>query len=112
MKNDPSPPASPTPHRQAPIRRSRKSRAMLLVLLVLLIASGIWAALLAYLAFHPAANPAALTHRAGVAATVTAAPSPTSHPTLPSATDTTTPLPGPTSTSQHTIARTPFPTSS
>ena len=85
---------------------------MLLVLLVLLIASGIWAALLAYLASHPAANPAALTHRAGGAATVTAAASPTSHPTQALVTVTTTPRPGATSTSQPTNARTPFPTPS
>ncbi len=112
MESDTSTPAALTHRKQAPIRRSRKARMMLLVLLVLLIASGIWAALLAYLASHPAANPAALTHRAGGAATVTAAASPTSHPTQASVTVTTTPRPGATSTSQPINARTPFPTSS
>jgi eukaryotic-like serine/threonine-protein kinase len=111
MENDTSTPAALAVHKQAPIRRSRKSRAMLLVLLVLLIASGIWAALLAYLAPHPATSPAALTHLAGVAATatVTAAASTTSHPTRASVTVTTTPRPGATSTSQPIKTPTPSP---
>ena len=112
MESDTSTPAALAVPKQAPIRRSRKSRVMLLVLLVLLIASGIWAALLAYLASHPAASPAALTHLAGVAATatVTAAASPTSHPTRASVTVTTTPRPGATSTSQPIKTPTSSPT--
>ncbi len=110
METDTSTPAALTAHKQSPMRRSRKSRAMLLVLLVLLIASGIWAAALAYLASHPATNPAAPTPRAGGAVTVTAAVSPTSHPTRAPVTVTTTPPPGATSTSQPSTAPTPFAT--
>ncbi len=105
MESDTSTPAAIT---QAPIRRSRKSRVLLLVLLVLLIASGIWAALLSYLASHPVAN--SPTPQATSATTVTAAVSPTSHPTQAPVTVTTTPRSGATPTSQPGIAPTPFAT--
>jgi eukaryotic-like serine/threonine-protein kinase len=105
MESDTSTPAAIT---QAPIRRSRKSRVLLLVLLVLLIASGIWAALLSYLASHPVAN--SPTPQATSATTVTAAVSPTSHPTRAPVTVTTTPPPGATTTSQPGVAPTPFAT--
>ncbi|HKF39386.1 MAG TPA: serine/threonine-protein kinase [Ktedonobacteraceae bacterium] len=109
MESDTSTPAALARHKQAPNRRSWKSRAMLLVLLVLLIASGTWAALLAYFASHPATNPAALSPRAGGVATVIVGASPTSHPARTPVAVTTTPRPGATSTSQPVTARTPSP---
>lgn len=108
METDTSTPAVITGHKQAPMRRSRKSRVMLLVLLVLLIASGIWAVLLSYLASHPAAN--SPTPQATSATTVTAAVALTSHPTGTLATVTTTPHPGATQTSQPIKTPTSSPT--
>ena len=105
MEIDTSTPAALTQHKPLPIHRSRKSRVLLLVLLVLLIASGIWAALLSYLASHPAAN--SPTPQANGAITVTAV-SPTSSPTRTTVTVTTTPRPGATSTSQPGVVPTPF----
>ena len=92
-------------HQQPPVRRSRKSRILLLALLALLVASAIWAGSLAYLASHPAAN-----STAPASITVTTAISPTSRPAQVPTTAAPTPRPKAVSTIQPIVIPTPFPT--